>query len=224
MFSAHNRRHNSHLVALIRDIVEIVAILAAGFWAFYVFIYENKIVPTFAQPDINFTASLQKVSEHDKLIGIRLETDVRNDGAARAHFLGLATVVVGERIEPVTSPLPMTLAGNGLAQDPFYQTSGTVAVYQNVLVTSLGDPHTKKDDALQPGGDQRFETIFYVPAGRFDRLRVYMAGRFTRYDDKIIPTQVVMRNGLPQFRENNGKTESHPFSTYVTSLDLDGGR
>src|SRR5271170_4421999 len=105
MFSVRNGRHRSHVTAMIRDVVEVVAILAAGAWAFYIFIYENRIVPATAHPEVNFAASLQKVSRHNGLIGVRLETDMRNIGTVHAHFLGFAVAVVGERIEPVASPL-----------------------------------------------------------------------------------------------------------------------
>ena len=45
LFSSRDPEHRSHLLHLVRDVVEIVAIVLAGAWAFYVFIYENRIVP-----------------------------------------------------------------------------------------------------------------------------------------------------------------------------------
>ena len=54
--------HRSHRVRIVRDVVEIVAILAAGFWAFYVFVYENRIKPSFSDPQVSVGATLEKTS------------------------------------------------------------------------------------------------------------------------------------------------------------------
>ncbi len=206
---------------MIRDIVEIVAILAAGIWAFYVFIYENRILPSQAQPEVNFTASLAKVSQHNGLVGVRMDTDIHNIGTVRAHFLGVATAVVGQRILPTVSARPAIVTTDAVSRAPFYTASKNAIVYENAYVTALGDPRTGQDLPLEPGNDVRSETIFYVPERRFDRLSVYVVGRFTRDDDKPIPTRLYEgKDGLPRF--TRGGSNVSEFSTYVTSLDLNG--
>ena len=37
-------------MAIVRDVVEVIAIVAAGIWAFYVFAYENRIKPSISNP------------------------------------------------------------------------------------------------------------------------------------------------------------------------------
>jgi hypothetical protein len=221
MLPHRERTHRAHIVGIVRDTVEVVAIIAAGLWAFYVFIYENRILPTFAQPEVNFSASLQKISRHNGLIGVRIETDLHNVGTVRAHFLGQATAVLGERVQPLASPRPPNRTFETLQAEPFFRASEERIVYENANLTSLGDARVKQDNALEPGADQRFEAIFYVPQDRFDRLKVFMLGRFTRYDDKVIPTQlVVSKDGLPSLRGSH--TDVYQFSTFVTELDLNG--
>jgi hypothetical protein len=51
-----NRRHGA--IRIVRDVVEIAAIVAAGLWAFYVFVYENRIKPSFLPPELAVTASI----------------------------------------------------------------------------------------------------------------------------------------------------------------------
>jgi len=206
---------------MIRDTVEIVAILAAGIWAFYVFIYENRIVPSQAQPEVNFSASLQKVSEHNGLIGVRLDTEIKNIGTVEAHFVGVATAVVAQRIDPLSSPRPIVVKDNQVYSPRYYRASAFVPAYEYGYVTKLGDPRFTHDLPLDPGNDSRSETVFYVPAGRFDRLQVFMIGLYTRYDDKTIPTRLfVDADGLPKFSKHPDNVEE--FSTFVTSLDLNG--
>src|SRR5579872_6317249 len=91
----------------VHDIIEIVAIVAAGIWAFYIFIYENRILPAQAPPAATFAATLEKVSERNGLIGVRLVTKIRNIGTVTDNFLGLAVYVAGQRITPAPKPHPM---------------------------------------------------------------------------------------------------------------------
>jgi hypothetical protein len=64
LFTGRDSNGKSTKIRTIREVVEVVAILAAGFWAFYVFIYENRIKPLFSQPEINVSATMEKTSRH----------------------------------------------------------------------------------------------------------------------------------------------------------------
>ncbi len=97
---------NGSSLTRVRDIVEIVAIVAAGIWAFYIFVYENRIRPSSAQPEVNISASLQRLSEQHGLIGVGLHIDLRNVGTVNAHFLGLAFNVFGKRVESASPAMP----------------------------------------------------------------------------------------------------------------------
>jgi len=107
---------------------------------------------------------------------------------------------------------------------PYYRTSKDVVVYESAFVTALGDPRTGVDLPLEPGAVVANQYIFYVPKGRFDRLRVYVIGRFTRHDEKTIPTRLLAdKDGLPDLVIDNPRAVNvFTFSTYVTSLDLNG--
>lgn len=222
MFPSRERSHRAHIVGIVRDTVEVIAIVAAGIWAFYVFVYENRIVPAMAQPDINYSATLEKVSRHNGLVGIQLQTEMHNVGTVRVHLLGYATAVLGERIEAVASPIPPLQTFQAVKFEPFSRTSDARVVYEEAQLTALADARVKKDDALDPGGDQRLETIFYVPENRFDRLTVYMVARYTRNEDRVTPTQLVIdKRGLPAFHVKPG-SGAEQFADFLTELDLNG--
>jgi hypothetical protein len=44
-----------------------VAIVVAGLWAFYVFAYENRIKPSFTNPQVEFNATMTKGAEQNGL-------------------------------------------------------------------------------------------------------------------------------------------------------------
>jgi hypothetical protein len=48
LFGGSKQARDHHAVAIVRDVVEVVAIIAAGAWAFYIFAYENRIKPAMA--------------------------------------------------------------------------------------------------------------------------------------------------------------------------------
>jgi len=107
MLFGRARRPNRHAIAVVRDVVEIVAIIAAGAWAFYIFAYENRIKPATADPEVNVTASMQRLSDRNGLIAVSLHLQLHNIGTVRAHFLGMAVNVYGQRIvEGTQTPTP----------------------------------------------------------------------------------------------------------------------
>jgi hypothetical protein len=93
-----------HLIAILRDVVEVLAIIAAGVWAFYIFAYENRIKPSMANPDVDVTASIQRIGEQNGLVAIGLHMRLHNIGTVKAHFLGIAVNVYGQRVVSSAPP------------------------------------------------------------------------------------------------------------------------
>lgn len=184
------RLRPSHTVAIVRDIIEVIAIIAAGAWAFYVFIYENRIRPSFAQPDVNVTATLQRLGERNGMIAVGLRTDFHNVGTVKAHFLGMAVNVYGQRIF-LGKPHPRFQHSPPTYEYKAYYRGGTpVPVYTYAYVTKLGDPSTGEDTEIDPGTTISNYRAFYVPQGRFDLLTVGIDTPYTKYDEKTIPTHL----------------------------------
>lgn len=184
------RLRPSHTVAIVRDVIEVIAIIAAGAWAFYVFIYENRIRPSFAQPDVNVTATLQRLGERNGMIAVGLRTDFHNVGTVKAHFLGMAVNVYGQRIF-LGKPHPHIQQSPPTYEYKAYYRGGTpVPVYTYAYVTKLGDPSTGGDMEIDPGTTISNYRAFYVPQGQFDLLTVGIDTPYTKYDEKTIPTHL----------------------------------
>jgi len=90
---------------MVRDIVEIVAIVAAGIWAFYVFVYENRIKPTLQPPDVTITGSIERIGRVHGLDTIRLTTAVNNVGSTAIIFLAYSVTVTGARVALSKTPV-----------------------------------------------------------------------------------------------------------------------
>jgi hypothetical protein len=198
MFANHDVERLSW-IRIVRDSVEVLAIVAAGIWAFYIFVYENRVKPSLGNPEIAFYATMTKVSEGDRMIGIQLNTEMRNVGQVKAHFLGYVIWVSGRRILPSAKIRTPVATNNALfLNGAFYRQSRRTAVYGYGYVTNLGDRTTTADLLLEPGDDEKNQDVFYIPKGKFDLLEVYLLARYTKYDDVFTPTKLgFAKDGLP---------------------------
>jgi len=220
MFSNRDPDHNAHGIRITRDVVEIVAIIAAGLWAFYVFAYENRIKPSFANPQVEFNATMSRVGERNGFVAIRLDSEIRNVGQVRAHLIGYGMWVYGRRIAPLQKPRGASGNSRSLGLDgAFYRLLPRTPVYGYGYITVLGDPKTTSDLNLQPGDDIKSQNVFFVPINRFDMLDVYIHARYTKKDEHVIPTKLVLDSkGLPKFIGEH--EDNSDFSNFVSSLSL----
>ena len=213
----HDRRW--HWLRVLRDAVEVVAIVAAGAWAFYVFAYENRIKPSQAPTQLTYTVTMEKGGTHDGLTAIKLKIYIKNIGTVRAHFLAFALWITGEKVEPSrTAREPQTI-GDLKTLNAFYTTSSPVPVFGYTYLTHLADPKTGIDFSLDPGNDSEREALFYVPAGRFDLLEANLSARFTKFEDKPIPVRVRMNErGIPVFDADDNVADN--VVANLSQLDL----
>jgi hypothetical protein len=184
LLGRRDRTDNAHgsLLTKVRDVVEIVAIVAAGIWAFYTFAYENRIKPSLAQPEVNISALLQRLGEQHGLIGVGLRIDLRNVGTVNAHFLGLAVNVFGKQVAPATPTVPRTREPLNYEYQGYYTVGRSIPVYSWSYVTHLGNPRTGVDTELDPGTSIENYRVFYIPKGKFDLLTVGIDAPYTKLE------------------------------------------
>jgi hypothetical protein len=193
------RRHadesgSPHVTAVVRDIVEVLAVIAAGAWAFYVFVYENRIKPSFEQPEINISAAMQQLNERNGLIGVGLRIQFHNVGSVKANFLGFAANVYGQQVipaKPVTQPENANLT---YEYRGFYRLRSPIPVYTWAYVTKSGNPATGVETILDPGTTIENYRAFYVPKGQFDLLTVAIDAPYLKSDARQ-PARLGIRPG-----------------------------
>jgi hypothetical protein len=215
LFSSRDPEHRSHAIHLVRDVVEIVAIVLAGAWAFYVFIYENRIVPSFTDMQTEVSATLQKTSQRDGATGISLKTAFKNSGAVRFYFVGYAVTVLGTKM--TLSPQPTNDPHLRDSLHTYFTLSKPTPVYGFGFITDIGDPSSAHESELEPGGNFSQEHTFYIPANRFDLLTVRVSACITKSADRPIPSKFKL--GIEGATDVTCGTADH--ITYdVGSLDL----
>lgn len=78
--------------------VQTLAIVLAGAWAVYTFVYEAKIAPGLAPPSLSVTTKLERVGERDGVVAIRSTVTRTNVGQAEVRVLGLTYNVMGVKV------------------------------------------------------------------------------------------------------------------------------
>jgi hypothetical protein len=217
-----NEERRSHRIRIVRDVVEIVAFLAAGIWAFYTFAYENRIKPSLADPELNFVVTMQKLSEHRGLIGVRLHTEIRNVGTVQANIIGLSYWVLGKRVEPLLVPQKPVLAHGDALLKAFYRESSGTPVFGMAYLTQMADPASVQRTTMDPGGDLPRDSVFFVPSGRFDYLEAHISARFTKELRDTPTTLTFDKNSVPVFDVPPNRPDIDVDNSVPSQLDLNG--
>ncbi|HEX8806387.1 MAG TPA: hypothetical protein VF741_05535, partial [Candidatus Aquilonibacter sp.] len=84
--------------AIVRDVVEIVAIVLAGIWAIYVFIYTDRIEPFQKPVAPAVDASMQVVGAKGDLLAVRISESLKNLGPAQLYIMGRIANISGDNV------------------------------------------------------------------------------------------------------------------------------
>ena len=206
-----------------RDLIEIVAIVLAGIWAIYIFVYENRIKPAAAPPEITVSGWLNAGQAHNGLVPVRIQTNVKNVGTVTAHFLGFSIAVVGTRVNPKQAMQKTVVQAKGLETlTAYYTLSHPVVLYRFAFLTHATDSTISTDMVVHPGEEQRTEYLTYVPSRRFDRLALRLVAVFTKSTKfPIRGTLSYDPIGVPRFRFDSTE-EKDQYNTTLTSIDMAG--
>ncbi|MGB8909788.1 MAG: hypothetical protein WCC84_13680 [Candidatus Cybelea sp.] len=212
------RHEGNRTVATVRDIIEIVAILAAGFWALYVFAYEQRIKPASEPPALLVTGSVHKLGEHNGLIQLGYNGSVRNIGHSEVNLIALGFVAEG-----------LTYTGKGVphVDRPYeglstYERDARVAsrtvVYRTVELTKFVQKNYGGGFGLSPGAEVPYSGIVLVKAGEYDSVALYGSVAYTKVPVEAgYPTKVVRTpNDAIYFVSVNGDPD---YSSIEVTLD-----
>jgi hypothetical protein len=163
----------------VRDGVEIVAIVAAGFWAFFTFVYEDRIKPANAQPEPIYDCTLTRLGERDALIAVRSHVLIKNAGTTNLTVYGFAESVVGLNVRATRGATATAMAGRtDFESRTDFREETQRPVFAMAFLTKLADTRARSSFDLTPGQSFPIDRIFYVAAHRYDELQVHLSVRF----------------------------------------------
>ncbi len=163
-------RHHSRLRA-VRDLAEVIAIVAAGMWALYIFVYEQRIKPALQQPAVNTYVNVRSTVAGTKQF-IILTRHFDNVGDVTADVAAEAMSVYGETLAPRKRFAPARLASSGEIRADLERSSRSLLfTYYRLRAGALGgEPNVHI--LLRPHSSFAERYVVVVPAGEFQMVRV----------------------------------------------------
>lgn len=220
MLGRHDGGHR--VFATLRDIVEIVAIVAAGFWALYVFVYEQRIKPAGEPPELLLSGNLHQLGFHNGLAQIGYNVTVRNVGRTDVYIVAAAFVADGITYTAQGAPATYRPAP-GLST---YQRSARIAsrtpVYDTMELTRYVNKSYNGGYSLSPDQQVPYSGIFLVKRGEFDSVELFGSMAYTKNGvDGGYPTRIEHTpTGAIFFDTANGNPDYHSLELTLDQISL----
>jgi len=165
--------------------VEVVAIVLAGIWGFYQFIYEDKIKPFSETPSLTVTLKLEKLGSHGPWQAFRGTETVVNDSRIRVSILARTINIYG--IDVVEKPKvgAFALDAGTWNVNQSYRIDHPVLMQSHAVFFSGNARGMDGRWWLQPGDTSTRSAIYFVKIGRYDVIRYDANYQFSKFD--VVP-------------------------------------
>lgn len=156
-------------VATIRHIVEIVAIVAAGIWAFYTFIYEERIKPAHEPLESIETVTMHREGRIRDLDIIRVRVTIQNVGKTQFDTVATSLNVVGYRY--ATARRSAKSGDRQYLSEDIAQKRQPHTVFSEVLLyAAAANGPANYHNIVDPGSTTGASYVLAIPHGRYDVL------------------------------------------------------
>ncbi|GAB6845243.1 hypothetical protein HNR00_004790 [Methylorubrum rhodinum] len=175
-------------------LVQTLAILGAGAWGVYTFIYEARIKPGFEPPSVTVKTDLVRVGERDHHVAIRSTVTRTNVGHAGVRVLGLTYTVIGLRTR-FAPPGPDAAAREAefrrsldraatvdAARDYVRESATEVPILRQGVLFSGATDLPSEPSELNPGEAVSRDLIVYADRTEFDAVRFEVRLAYARED------------------------------------------
>ena len=179
----------------INSAVQTLAILGAGAWAVYTFVYEAKIKPGLEPPSVSVTSSLERAGTRGDLVAIRSTVTRKNVGQTGVRVLALTYNVIGIRTDFAgrANSTSSAFGDANLARSSsvdvardYVQGAGEVILRHGTLFQGATDQPSAPSE-LNPGEAVSRDLVFYVDRTRFDSVRFQVSLSYAKLSDPGLP-------------------------------------
>lgn len=152
-------------ISIVKDVVEVVAIVTAAIWAFYVFVYQEHIRPAHEPSELTITANISPERSIQGLVPVRIHFETKNTGQSTVFVLGGWYSVLGYKVSRTRPLTPDQYRSAILAR---YNSEKLAHVSRFVTISEPNPIHNgfmiePKRWWLEPGESVSGESTIYVP-------------------------------------------------------------
>jgi hypothetical protein len=178
----------------LNNIVQTLAIIMAGIWGVYTFVYQAKIAPGLEPPSISVTSTIEKAGQKGSLIALHSTVTRHNVGQTGVRILGFTYNIVGIK----TRFAAETGANAKFDQDIAQSSTVNAARYyddhlQHEVILRQGKLFEgattlqSSPSSLNPGEKVSREMIFYADNTQFDSIRFQVRLWYSKESAPPIP-------------------------------------
>jgi len=199
----------------LNSVVQTVAIIGAGLWAIYTFVYQAKIVPDLAPPTLSVTSTLEKAGTKGSQVAVRSTVSRSNVGQTGVRLLGLTYNAIGIKVQfaartaPQREFAPDLAHTNTVSAARYYDDQRQREVifrYGTLFEGATALPSSPS--ALNPGETVAREMMVYADRERFDAIRFQVRLWYSKESDPPIPLALVI--------DENGQLSARPVGSCGT--------
>jgi hypothetical protein len=189
--------------ATVRHIVEAVALVAAGAWAFYTFIYQEKIKPAGEPAVLDDSITVQRMGQDRTRDVLEISMHLHDEGKTQIEIAADGFNVWGDRYAS-----NVTQTSLDLPNDKAYH-NGDALVSERLISSfvELRDPavggKVGVHSTLDPGETVTIPAIIVVPRGAYDVIRAQVIA-------VSVKTPVRTRVSVHVERKPDGSFVLHP--------------
>lgn len=153
-----------------RHVIEIVAFVVAAGWAFYVFIYQERIKPAQTPAQLQFNVTISHQPVHSGAEFVDLTVEVRNVGTVPLRVAGWAIAAYGYRYLPrLTQTLVTGINRNGTTLSRSLAESRP-DLLNSTYVKFAPFGASQPAFVMRPGGDAKVHGGFGIPRNKYDAI------------------------------------------------------
>ncbi|HEV2260711.1 MAG TPA: hypothetical protein VGR69_00250 [Candidatus Rubrimentiphilum sp.] len=163
-----------------RHLVEIVALIIAAAWGFYVFVYQERIKPSYEHPvaEISVAVSHQPLHGDKELVSVTLS--IKNIGPVPLQLDGIVMNVYGVRYTDRVTAQVQRVGSRTLTLHTLGEAPRALLATSMVLYPPLGGPSVS---GFAPGREKNPTFSFAVKRNAYDAVSVDYGFCYQRADD-----------------------------------------
>jgi|SRR5579863_8581314 len=195
---AEHKPHTIHLVedpwAMLRHVVEVLALVAAGAWAFYTFIYQERIKPASEPAALDDTITVQRVGG-DRLRDI-LVVSVRlhNDGKTEIEIAADGFNVWGDRYAKVVKRSVLNASTIQTVSNDYPRISHELIRSYVELREAAANGNRHRGTTLEPDGVVTIPYTIVIPRGVYDVIEAQVTAIPVKTPVRQLANVQVIRN------------------------------
>lgn len=177
----------------INNITQTIALMAAGAWAVYTFIYQQQIAPALAPPTLTLTSTLEKAGQRGDLTAIRCAVTRTNVGQSGVRVLGITYNLTGikERFlagGAVNLAFTNPLTDVGKVNRTLYQGEPERQEVIQKIGTLFAGAHAQGiPSELNPEESISRDMVVYADRSKFDRVQMHVSLVYVSLSDPAPP-------------------------------------